>query len=152
VKPTGSLIAKGTLLCGTLDLCDALVFSYARSHTPPERVLQNIAFGLEGRLAYSQGWGGALLGLLIHYAISFCWVALFVGLVRAVPALMREALAFGIVYGLAMYAVMNFWLLPHTHIGRRPIVFGPSLVNGVLALVVCFGVVLAHLCRGKGRR
>lgn len=152
MKPAGNLIVKGTLLCGTLDLCDALVFSYARNHTAPERVLQSIAYGLEGRLAYSQGWGGALLGLVIHYAISLGWVALFVLLVRAVPALMREALAFGIVYGLLMYAVMNFGVLPHTHIGRRPIVFGPSLVNGVLALVLCFGVVLAKLCGSKGRR
>ena len=152
MKLMGSLIAKGTLLCGTLDLCDALVFSYARSHTAPERLLQSIAYGLEGRIAYSQGWAGALLGLAMHYAISFCWVALFVLLVRAVPALMREALAFGIVYGLVMFAVMNFLVLPGTHIGRRPIVFGPPLVNGVLALVVCFGVVLSYLCRGKGRR
>jgi len=127
------------------------VFSWLRGRTPPERVLQFIASGLEGKAAFAQGWAGAALGLALHYAISLGWVALFVVIVRAAPRLLRWAWVFGVVYGLAMYAVMNFVVLPLTRVPRHGYSHGASLINGTAALVV-FGVLLAMLCRREGVR
>jgi hypothetical protein len=151
MRSEARLIVAGTLLCGTVDIADALVFSWLRRRTPPEIVLQFIASGLEGKAAFAQGWAGAALGLAVHYAISFCWVALFVVIVKAAPRLLRWAWVFGAAYGLAMYAVMNFVVLPLTHIGRRALPHGASLINGVAALVV-FGLLMVMLWRREAER
>jgi hypothetical protein len=44
-------IALGILICGTLDLADALLFFGLRWHVPPTRILHNIASGLLGKPA-----------------------------------------------------------------------------------------------------
>jgi len=152
MRRIGRLIVVGCLLCGTLDISDAFIFTWLRSHGSTERVLQFIASGIMGKTAFQQGWGSAMLGLGIHYVIALCWVALFVLVVRSVPALMRWNVAFGVLYGLVMYAVMNFIVVPLTRIGPRPMAHGVSLVNGVLALVICFGVVMSLLLRSSMAR
>jgi hypothetical protein len=136
----GRLIVIGWLVCGTLDISDTLIFTWLRSRVPAEHVLQFIASGVIGPTAFQQGWNSAMLGLAIHYVIALCWVTFFVLVVRRVPSLMRWGVTFGVLYGLVMYAVMNFVVVSLTRIGPRRIAHGASLVNGVLALVLCFGV------------
>jgi hypothetical protein len=149
MRQVGRLVVVGWLVCGTLDILDALIFTWLRSRGPAERVLQFIASGVMGRMAFQQGWSSAILGLAIHYVIALCWVTLFVLVVRNAPALMRWGVAFGVLYGLVMYAVMNFIVVPLTRIGPRPMAHGASLVNGVLALVICFGVMMSLLFRSR---
>jgi hypothetical protein len=152
MSQVGRLIVVGWLVCGTLDISDALIFTWLRSRVPAEHVLQFIASGAMGGTAFHQGWSSAMLGLAIHYVIALCWVTLFVLVVRNVPALMRWDVAFGVLYGLVMYAVMNFIVVPLTRIGPKPMAHGASLVNGVLALVICFGVVMSLLFRSRVAR
>lgn len=152
MSQVGRLIVVGWLVCGTLDISDALIFTWLRSRVPAEHVLQFIASGAVGGTAFHLGWSGAMLGLAIHYVIALCWVTLFVLVERSVPALIRWDLAFGVLYGLMMYGVMNFIVVPLTRIGPRPMAHGASLVNGVLALVICFGVVMSLLFRSRVER
>jgi hypothetical protein len=149
MKQAVRLVVVGWFVCGTLDIVEVLIFTWLRSRGPAEHVLQFIATGVMGGAAFHQGWGSALLGLTIHYVISLFWVTLFVLVVRRWPALVRWDLAFGVLYGLVMYAVMNFIVVPLTRIGPRPMAHGASLVNGVLALVICFGVLMSLLRRSR---
>lgn len=142
---TGRTVWLATAVCGTLDLADALLFSKWRG-TGPERVLQYIASALIGKSAFRGGWSTAALGLAIHYAIALGWVVLFVVAVRRFSET-RHAVIAGVCYGLLMYAVMNVLVLPHTKLGPRAFPQGLSLVNGVVALVLCFGVPLALICK-----
>lgn len=135
------------LIAGTLDISDALIF-YGLRGVSPERLLQNIASGLVGRTAFQGGLTTALLGLAIHYFITLCWAALFLLAASRAPVLSRRAILSGILYGLIIYAVMNFVVLPHTRLPPRSHLPAPViLANGVLALVLFMGLPIALIAR-----
>ena len=136
-------IALGILICGTLDIADALLFFGLRSHVPPARLLQNIASGLLAKPVFTGGNPTALLGLAIHYFIATVWVVIFVLAAQRIHWLFRQPILAGALYGLIVYAVMNFVVVPASRIGPRPQPTGIVLVNAVLALVFCIGIAVA---------
>jgi hypothetical protein len=136
-------IALGILICGTLDIADALIFYGVRSHVSPILLLQGIARSILGKPAYAGGIPTALLGLLIHYAIATTWVILFILIAQHVTWMFRNAVLAGVLYGLAVYAIMNFVAVPLTRIGHRPQPTGIALVNAILAIVLFIGVAVA---------
>lgn len=136
-------IALGILTCGTLDIADALLFFGLRSHVPPTRLLQNIASGLLGKPAFTGGTPTAILGLAIHYFIAAVWVVIFILAAQRIHWLFRQPILAGVLYGLIVYAVMNFLVVPASRISPRPQPTGIVLVNAVLALVLFIGVAVA---------
>jgi len=136
-------IALGILICGTLDIADALLFFGLRSHVPPARILHNIASGLLGKPAFTGGAPTALLGLAIHYFIAAFWVVLFILAAQRIHWLFRQPILAGALYGLIVYAIMNFLVVPSSRIGHRPSPTGIVLVNAVLALVFFIGIAVA---------
>lgn len=137
VKP----ILLAGLVAGTLDMSDAVLFYYVRNHVPPIRIFQSIATGLLGPAARAGGWPTAALGVVLHYFIATCWAALFIVVARRVSALRRYAVPAGLVYGLLVYAAMNFVVLPLSHAakstGHTPAIV---LINAVCAIVFCIGL------------
>ena len=141
------LVIAGTgLLIGTLDIADAIIF-YARRGIPPIRILQGIGAGLIGRVAFAQGRRSALLGLLLHFFIAFTVAAIYILASRKLP-LSRHPFLYGTLYGIAVYCVMNYIVLPLSNVAPRP--FFPTLIpfiNGIAALIVCIGIptaIIAH--------
>lgn len=139
------VIAGAGLLVGTLDILDAIIF-YGLRGVPATRILQGIAFGLIGRTAYSQGMRSAALGLLLHFFIATTWTAIYLLASRRLP-LARHPWIYGILYGSLIYIVMNYVVLPLSHIGLRPLPPLIPLINGVGALIVCIGLPLAFIAR-----
>jgi hypothetical protein len=128
----------GTLAVGTLDILDALVFFGLRG-AAPIRILQSIAAGLLGRAAFAGGWRTAALGLALHFFIAFVVVLVFMLAARRVRALTRAPLAFGLLYGVAVYLVMNLVVVPASAAGgARTWPAWPVVLNGVL--IHMFGV------------
>src|SRR5256885_16452725 len=96
----------GGLVCGILDITAALVV-YGAMGAKPLRLLQGIAGGLLGPRTYSGGIATALLGLLCHFVIAFSAAAVYVGASRLAPVLVRHAIPFGALYGIAVYFFMQ---------------------------------------------
>ena len=138
-------IATAGLVAGTLDIADALIF-YGIRGVSPVRILQGIAYGLIGRDSYSQGMRSALLGLLLHFFIATTVAAIYVLASRKL-SLSRRPLLFGALYGVAVYIVMNYMVLPLSHVGLRPLPPLVPLTNGVAALVFCVGIPIALIAR-----
>lgn len=148
---TGRRFAKALGLCllvaGTLDIADALIF-YGLRGVAPSRLLQNIASALIGPSAFHGGLATALLGLAIHYAITLCWAALFLLAATRLTFLTRHAVVSGFLYGGLIYLVMNFVVLPLTHLPPRThIPAPPILLNAVLALMLFMGLPIALIAR-----
>ena len=135
-------IALCIVICGTLDIADALIFFKVHNHVPPVRLLQNIASGLLGKSAFQGGTPTALLGLAMHYTIATFWVVLFVLLAQRIPAMFRHPCIAGAVYGLVVYGVMNYIAVPLSRIGSRPTPTGIVLINAVGALVLFIGLAI----------
>ncbi len=136
----GRAIVLGTLVVGILDGLDAVVFFYLRSGATPPRIFQGIAAGLLGRTAAVQGgMPTALLGVGLHFVVAFGVVTTFVVASRWLKVLRTRPVVSGILYGLAVYAVMNDLVIPMSAIGPRTAATPlPVLANGLL--IHMFGV------------
>lgn len=145
--PIAGAVALCILIAGTLDIADALLFYGIRSGTSPQLLLQVIASGLLGAQALRLGLAGALLGLAIHYSITAAWSTLYVLAALRLPTLVKRPGITGPLYGLLIYFVMNFLVLPHTReVGRRSFAI-PVVLNAVAALIFCMGLPIALITR-----
>jgi hypothetical protein len=142
---TGRALLVGTLLVGTLDILDAFIFFGLRG-VAPVRILQSIASGWLGKGAFTGGTPVAILGIATHYFIAFGIVATFLGASRLVPALARHPFVTGPLYGLAVYAVMNYVVIPLSAAASRPPA-PPVLVNGLLIHMLGVGLPSALVAR-----
>lgn len=105
-------ILWGGLICGVLDITGACVNAGIVSGASPMRVLQGVAGGLLGRDAFTGGAATAALGLFMHFCVAFTWTVAFYALSRRFPALQGSSLLIGPLYGLTVFALMNFGTLP----------------------------------------
>jgi hypothetical protein len=140
----------GALTVGVLDGLDAVLFFGARG-VPATRIFQAIASGLLGPASFRGGTATALLGVALHFVIALGIVAVYHAASRRWTALARHPLAFGPLYGLAAYAVMNGIVLPLSAVaggGPRPL---PVLVNGLLIHMIGVGLPAALFARAALR-
>lgn len=144
-------ILLGGAIAGALDITYAIGFSAWRG-VAPQRLLQSVASGLLGAPAFQGGWAVAGLGLLLHFCIAFAAAAIFVGLSRWRPALVRWAVPVGVVYGAGIYAVMNLIVVPLSAFPRK-LSFPPVvLITGLLVHMFCIGLPIALAARGAAGR
>ena len=140
------------LVAGTFDICYATGFSYARSGVPPTRVLQFVASGALGPDSYTGGMTTAAIGLGFHYLFAFIFTAFFFGVARVMPSLVRHPVVNGAIYGVGIYLVMNFVVIPLSRIGPRPMAAAIVLITGLLVHMFLIGTPIAlGAARASGR-
>lgn len=147
-------VALGGLVVGTLDILDAFLFFGIRYDVAPSRILHSIAAGLIGRdAAIAGGAATAALGLALHFFIALTIVTAFYLAARGAPALARRPLVTGPLYGLAVYAVMNYVVIPLSAApGAGVVPPTPVLASGLLIHIFGVGipaVFFARLALGK---
>ena len=135
------------LIAGTLDIADNLIFNQFRGISPI-RVFQYIASGLIGMKSFQLGLASVALGVLIHYTIALFWTGVFYTASRKFSILVRRPVICGLLYGVVVYLVMNFVILPLSQVPPRPAaVTLPSRINAVLALLLFIGLTISLLTR-----
>ena len=140
-------ILLGTLVVGALDILEVIVF-FAFRGVAPTRILQSVAAGLIGRgEAYEGGIRTALLGLGIHYCIAFVVVCVYYFASGRIAALRESPVIMGAIYGLLVYLVMNFVVLPYFSATGPPRFTMPGVLNGLFAHVFCVGIPAALIAR-----
>ncbi|HYJ46723.1 MAG TPA: hypothetical protein VEV81_08925, partial [Pyrinomonadaceae bacterium] len=102
----------GGLIAGILDITYAFVASALRSGRGPVWVLQSVASGLLGANTFEGGAGTAVLGAALHFLIAFTAAATYYVLSRQFKFLVRQAVIWGLIYGIVVYVVMNYVVLP----------------------------------------
>jgi uncharacterized membrane protein YagU involved in acid resistance len=144
-SPAGWLrwLSTGWLIAATCDICYATGFSYLYRGTPPSRILQSVASGLLGADAYQGGATTAALGLGLHYINALIITCIFFAVASQAPALVRKPLVVGVLYGIVVYAVMNYVVVPMSRIGPRPTPPTPTWVSGLLVHMFLIGVPIA---------
>lgn len=139
-------IALGGLVAGALDITYAITF-WAVKGVPAERVLQSVASGLLGRDAYAGGAPIAALGLLLHFLIAAAMAAAYVVASRRLRALVERPIVFGALYGLLLYAIMNYVVLPLSAFPGAGQFSWPSLIGGLCAHTLLVGIPIALFAR-----
>lgn len=115
----------------------------------PIRIFQSIAAGVLGRVAFQGGLATAVLGACLHFFIAFVVVLTFYLASRRAPVLTRHAVVCGLLYGLVVYLVMNFVVVPLSAASAAPPSV-PVLVNGLLIHAFGVGLPAALFVRAAG--
>lgn len=145
-------ILAGGFIAGVLDISSAFVAAASRG-AGPVRVLQSVASGALGRdAAYSGGWKTALLGLAFHFLIAFTAAVVYYIASRKLRFLVDRAVLWGLIYGLAVWAFMNYLVLPLSAIGRStPPTTWQALFTGVVGHPFLVGLPIALATRRFGK-
>ena len=104
MKP-GRTIAAATAVSGTLDILFAMILTLLFGRN----IGNMLRYVASGPFPAATEWGasGAVLGLIVHFALMGVMAAVFVLAVMRRPALLDTPWRTGIAYGLLTYAVMN---------------------------------------------
>lgn len=145
-------IVYGTLVVGTLDALDAVVFFGLRSGATPIRIFQSIASGLLGRASFQGGLGTAALGVCLHFFIAFVIVTIYHVASRRARILTDRPVMFGLLYGVAAYFVMSRIVVPLSAAGDGGWPPLPVLVNGLLIHALGVGLPSALFARAAASR
>jgi hypothetical protein len=104
--------AAAGLVAGAIDITYACVFWAIRADVPARRILQSVASGIMGPAAFEGGAPTAVLGLALHFSIALTMAATYAAVAHRVRALADRALLFGPLYGILLYVIMNFVVVP----------------------------------------
>lgn len=148
LRTDASTILLGGAIAGALDLLFATTFA-GFNGVAPTRVLQTIASGLLGNAAFAGGAGIAILGLLLHFAITCVLAGLFLLVARRAPLLGRWPVWSGIVFGIGVFLVMRLVVLPLSAY-PRPVTFRPlATVLDLLSHMLLVGVPISLVARKR---
>ena len=146
--PVSRAILYATLVVGVLDATDGVVFLGLHGQNPIQ-VLQYIASSLLGARSFSGGLASAGLGLVLHFAISLVVATIYILASRRVAVLRTQWALLGLLYGAAVWAVMNLLVLPLTAVAHGPIATA-ALVNGVMGHALFVGLPSAFFAKKVG--
>jgi hypothetical protein len=135
MKKFGALhaIVTAGLVVGVLDISSAFVIWWQRGVTV-QRGLQGIAAGLLGARSYEGGMATACLGLALHFLVAFAVVSIFYLASRRILFLTKQPFISGVLYGIGVYIVMYWFVLPAAFS-----TFRHRLSNELLAVAI-------HIC------
>jgi len=131
-------ILLGGLAIAVLDGLDAAIFFGLRG-VSPVRVFQAIAAGLLGPAAFRGGSSTFALGLALHVGIAITIAVVAYLLARRIPALAHHAYMWGPLYGIGVWVVMNFVVIPLSALQRGALT-APVVLNGLLIHVFGVGI------------
>lgn len=132
----------GGLVAGTVDIGSAMLIF----HLGPVPILHSIGGGLLGRASFRMGLSSALLGLALQWLMSILIAAIFVAACRRAPELARRWVAAGLAYGVAVYVVMNYVVVPLSAYHRFPPPDPGRIAANLLAMLL-FGLIVAFFAR-----
>ena len=101
----------GGLISGVLDLIYATA-SVVLQGNPAIVLPQAIATGLLGMKSFQGGLPTAILGVALEFLITFVATAIYYLASRKLTFLIRRAVLWGVLYGIAIYFFMNFIVVP----------------------------------------
>lgn len=128
------------IIAGTADALAAIVvYVWILNKTTEVQIFQGIASGILGKEAFNEGAKSAILGLLLHYFIAFCWVIFYFLLYPRLKFLRKNIIASAVIYGLFVWLVMNVFVLPGTF-GRAPVLTMNNIFTGSIILMVAIGL------------
>jgi hypothetical protein len=139
-------IVAGGLLVAVLDAADALVAYKVAFGMSPIAIYQFVASGLLGQGAFAGGVGTALVGVAVHLLVAFTAATVFVLASERLPSLRRDAVGWGLAFGVAVFGVMNLVVIPLSRIPASVPTL-PLLINGVLGHALLVGLPIALAAR-----
>jgi hypothetical protein len=129
----------GGIIAGTIDIGAACLIS---GRSVPH-VLDAIAGGLLAEEAFAGGARTAFLGGILQELMGILIAAVFAGAAQVLPPLRRRWIMAGVAYGVVIFFVMNYVVVPLSAWHAVPHFTAGKLVGNLLAMLF-FGVIVAY--------
>ena len=138
-----SAILWGGLIAGILDITVAFI-----RWGNPARILRGIAGGLLGPSAFQGGAGTAALGLALHFSIALSAAVVYYAASRKLAFLRQRAVVWGMFYGIAVYMVISWIVVPLSALPKSKAPFTlTGLILSLLTHMFCVGLPIALATR-----
>jgi hypothetical protein len=137
-------IVQGGVVAGTIDIGAAALINWVS----PAFIVRFVAGGLLGKDALAGGAGVAALGAALQLVMSVIIAAVYVGAARRIAWLSRQWIAAGLAYGVVVFVVMNYVVMPLSAWARWPRFTVASFGWNMLAMLV-FGVIIAFFAQRR---
>ena len=128
------------LIAGTIDIGAACTIN----KIGPGPILRFIASGLLGTPLPHETWVYCL-GMGLQWMMSIIIAAIFVIAAIKIPALLRRWIAAGIAYGIVVYFVMTFVVVPLSKAKAGHVTMS-SFAENLLAMIL-FGLIVAYMAQ-----
>jgi hypothetical protein len=133
-------IAIAGSIAGVVDIAAASLIHSAR----PDRIMQAIAAGLLGRESFKDGAWSSVLGFSLQIFMSCLIAAIYVIATRRLPAFRRSWIVLGLAYGVIVFGVMNYVVMPLSAVGKSP-TFTAAHFTEELAAMLVFGLIITFI-------
>jgi hypothetical protein len=140
-------ILLGGFIAGTIDIGAA---TWINSTSVPV-ILKAVASGVLGSASFQEGAAAAGLGLALQWLMSLVIAATFVVATRNRPWMRRQWVVAGISYGVVIFFVMNYVVVPLSRVGHPPRFTPRQFAENMLAMLL-FGLLIAFFARVRPRR
>ena len=139
-------IVAATLIAGTLDI----LFAFVMAGMSVIAVLRFVASGPFGA-APTESFGWAIVGLAVHFTIMAVMAAAYILAAPRFPVLLRHPILAGISYGVLLWIVMYWIVMPQRF--DMPLPSGLTAVaQQLFAHCLLVGVPIAWIAAGAFRR
>jgi uncharacterized membrane protein YagU involved in acid resistance len=140
-----SAICWAGLTCGVLDITAAFV-TWAPRGVTPTRILQGIASGVLGPRSFSGGKETAAIGLGFHFLIAFSAATVFYMASRKLLWMTRQPILAGVLYGVAIYLVMYWIVMPLSNFRKGPFSWSATVI-AIITHMICVGLPISLVIR-----
>ena len=143
-NPIAKTVALSTLVSGTLDILFAMILTAAFGRQISD-MLRYVASG-PFPAATQMGGGGAILGLVVHFALMAIIATIFLLIVRARPVLLDTPWRTALAWGVITYFAMNWLVVPlrfHSPLPPKTL----SIVTQAFAHLVLVAVPMTFIAR-----
>jgi len=138
-------ILLGGVIAGAIDIGAACVIS-GRS---PGFILQVIAGGLLAKASFEGGLASMFLGAVLQEVMGLLIATIYVLLAKSIPVLLRRWIICGLAYGVVIFFVMNYVVVPLSAWKSTPH-FTPVKFAANMAAMLLFGLIVAFFSRRLG--
>ena len=155
IKP----ILLATLIAGLLDASGAMI--HLKINVPnanPLLIWRAVAGGAFGDTARSGNlFPWVIVGILFHFLIVFLFTSFFFFICSRIKALQKNSIVVGLLYGIFIWTVMNFVVLPLSNIKSQNKMWTIISTNGKLHAVfqgnsnvkqMIIGIIIIMFCVG----
>ena len=140
-------VLLGGLIVAIGDIVFATTLWFTWTMAGLVRVFQTIAVGVLGKASYEGGVPAAALGAGLHLFMATTFVVVYTMVGRRVPTLLQRPVVYGTLYGVLLYVIMNFVVMPLSRVDAHPTLKHPDWILFSVIAHMVFGVICVLFAR-----
>lgn len=151
-SPVWAQVLLGGLLVALGDMSFAATLWFGWDAAGMVRLFQTIAVGVLGPASFDGGLQSAGLGVALHVFMATMFVLIYTLVARRYTGLVSRPWSYGIPYGVVLYLVMNFVVLPLSRVNATPSLKHLDWIAWSVLAHMLFGVICVAFAKRALRR